>query len=248
MSNVPYALRGNIPVVNSRNDAMEREKQRLTGMSSIYDAVYEAGAKAVGGWWDGVKDRATNPGQAISQALMDTLPTFNYKDGKFEADNLGVGMGGVTAYRGLSKPNNPEMAKKSPITWVTPEKKYADVYGKNLYKIDDGDPVKGFDFGYRDVNTRVKKLDMLHKLHVKLMDDFGDGVISKDKAMAISEKIQNSYKNDSGKYKNFMDWRNDKDIINIAKEIGIDHWKALEGTAGDIPTKGLFTPPKGLLE
>lgn len=158
------------------------------------------------------------------------------------------------AYRGLPEPYDKK--KNSHLTWTTDDPEYASAYayggpdGTNIGKGGNVMPIQvkadnPFDFGFRSQHTEVKYGDMLDRLLRGTNQAFGEGKITRDKGLAIMDKIEDLRLDDPDvdKFKPVFSWWNNKpEMIDILKDLKFDSLAAKEGATDAVSTLAIFDP------
>lgn len=146
-------------------------------------------------------------------------------------------------YRGLAEDWSDEHAKKQHMTWVTPDRAYAELYAEDgrLYQFhaDVGRPAS---LRFRTLWTEVKFNEIYKRVKQLIMDSFQSKRVGKEEALKLIERLD---KLDGvipdGKYlRVYLWWDNYPEISRILQTAGYDSIQGNEGENNNVPTFGVF--------
>ncbi|AXG67233.1 hypothetical protein HOU09_gp189 [Dickeya phage vB_DsoM_AD1] len=146
-------------------------------------------------------------------------------------------------YRGLAEDWSDDHAKKQHMTWVTPDRAYAEKYaeGGRLYKFH-ADPGRYASLKFRSLWTEVKFAEIHRRVKQLIMEAFQLHLVGKDEAMTLVKRLDALNKLiPASQYKRvYMWWDEYTEISKILKLAGYDSIKGNEGEHHDVPTFGIF--------
>ncbi|AWY08464.1 hypothetical protein HOT49_gp197 [Erwinia phage vB_EamM_Alexandra] len=146
-------------------------------------------------------------------------------------------------YRGLAEDWNDEHAKKQHMTWVTPDREYAELYAEDgrLYKFH-ADPGRYASLNFRSLWTEVKFAEIHSRVKKLIMEAFQDKRVGRDEALTLVSRLDKlNQLIPASKHKRvYMWWDEYTEISKILRLAGYDSIKGNEGDNHDVPTFGIF--------
>ncbi len=146
-------------------------------------------------------------------------------------------------YRGITGTYSPDYQRDKKVVWITKDRDYALEYsgGKELlvYRFR---PRSSFDFGFRTLQVHVKAIDVLDRVHERVLQLYDTNKISSGKAQYLLDKIESlvdTYKN-SGMKKVWEWWTAIPQVLELLNEMGFDSIRAVEGLKDKIETIGVL--------
>lgn len=150
-------------------------------------------------------------------------------------------------YRGLAEEWSEEHAKKQHMTWLTPDRKYAELYadGGRLYRFQ-ADPGRYASLKFRSLWTEVKFAEIYSRIKQLVMEAFQLKLVPKEEALTLIKRLDalKALIPASTHKRVYMWWDEYTEISKILKLAGYDSIKGNEGQNNDVPTFGIFDSSK----
>ena len=146
-------------------------------------------------------------------------------------------------YRGLAEDWSDDHAKTKHMTWVTPDRAYAEEYaeGGRLYRFH-ADPGRSASLNFRTLGTEVKFGEIHKRLKKLIMEAFQHGLVGKDEGLTLIKRLDalNNLIPPNVHKRVYMWWDEYTEISKILHLAGYDSIKGNEGLNSTVPTFGIF--------
>lgn len=151
-----------------------------------------------------------------------------------------ISLSGDIYFRGITQKFSKEVQDKSHITWVTRDVDYASKYAdtKGVLLTYDLSLKRGFNFGFRTLDTSVQFDEIKSRVKRGIMEAFKSNSLSLKLGLALNDELDSL---EFAGYKKVWEWYSTVPrLAIILKSCGYSHINAREGINNDIVTVGIL--------